>query len=93
MEYELTIVLPGKATPAKKKSMREFVEKIVSVLKGKVLSTEDWGEKNLAYKIQKNETGAFLFFVLELNPESVKALDDKIRLEEGIIRYLIVKKD
>ncbi|KKT67534.1 MAG: hypothetical protein UW61_C0007G0011, partial [Candidatus Curtissbacteria bacterium GW2011_GWC1_44_33] len=29
--YELTVVLDGKATPAKKKSVTELVEKVVTI--------------------------------------------------------------
>ena len=65
-QYELTIILAGKATPAKKKSVTEKIKKLITTLKGKVGKVEDWGEKELAYQIAKNETGIFLHFPLEL---------------------------
>lgn len=91
-KYELTIVLPGSATAAKKKAVQSKVEKIVSTLKGKIGKMKDWGKKDLAYKIEKNSVGVFLFFPLELTGEAAKALPDKLRLEEEIIRYLLVKE-
>lgn len=91
-KYELTVVLTGKATAAKVKSVKEKVEKIVSVLKGEIVKTEEWGKLDLAFKLSGNDTGNFLFFNIELNPESVKALKDKIRVEEEIIRYLLIRK-
>lgn len=90
--YELTIVLPGKATPAKKKSTQEKIGKLLTSQKGKVNKVDDWGEKKLAYPIAKNESGTFLHFEIELNALSAKALDSKLNLEEDIIRYLLVKK-
>ena len=92
-KYELTVVLGGKATPAKKKSVQELVEKLVKTLKGKVTKFDDWEKKDLAYKIKKNESGQFLHFELELSSESVKTINDKLRLEEDIIRYLLVNKE
>lgn len=89
--YELTIVLPGKVTAAKKKSVAEKVKKLVSTLKGKVKDEKNWGEKELAYKIGKNDTGNFVHFTLELEPKSVKDLSDKLKLEDRVIRYLLVK--
>jgi len=91
--YELTIVISGKATPVKKKQAQEIVEKLVKINKGKVVKTDDWGEIPLAYKIAKNESGNFLHFHLELNPEIIKGIDNKLRLEEEVIRYLLIKKD
>lgn len=93
MTYELTLVLPGKATPAKKKSVTETIEKMVKVFKGSIKSTKDRGKIELAYPIKKETSGNFLFFELELDEESVGQLNGKLRLEEGIIRHLVVKKE
>lgn len=92
-KYELTLFLDGKATPAKKKSVREDVEKIVSTFKGKVGTVEDWGEKTLAYNIGKSESGNFLFFPLELDPQEVKSMATKLKLEEQIVRFLLIRKE
>jgi small subunit ribosomal protein S6 len=92
-KYELTVVLPDKATAAKKKSATEKIKKLVKTLKGKIGKVDEWGEIDLAYKIGKNDTGTFLHFPLELDPETVKSVNDKLRLEEEIIRYLLVRKD
>ena len=91
--YELTVVLDGKATPAKKKSVTELVEKVVTIGKGKVGKVEDWGTKDLAYKIGKSTTGVYLFFPLELETHSAKEVTAKLRASEEIIRYLLIVKD
>lgn len=90
--YELTTVLPAKTTPSRKKALQKNLEKIVEGLKGKVTRVEDWGEIELAYKILKNTSGIFLHYNLELENNAVKQLDSKLKMEEEIIRYLLVKK-
>lgn len=90
--YELTVVISGKATPVKKKQAQEIVEKLVSINKGKIVKVDDWGEIGLAYKIAKNESGNFLHFHLELNPETVGGIDNKLRLEEDVLRFLLIKR-
>jgi small subunit ribosomal protein S6 len=92
-EYELTIILDGKATSAKKKTIQSLVEKIVSLGKGKVGKVEDWGVKDLMYEIGKSKTGVYLFFPLELEAEAVKNLSSKIKVEKDVLRYLLVRKD
>jgi len=83
--YELVTVFEGKLTPAKKKSEQANIEKIINVLGGKILEVEDWGVKNFAYPIRKNESGLFLIFNIELNGESAKQLMTKIKLNESSI--------
>ena len=91
--YELTIVLSGKATAAKKKDAIEKVNTIVKASKGKVVDTEDWGQKDLAYEIEKNDSGVYLHFVVEVPSTSVKNIDDKVKLDDDIIRHLLVVKE
>ncbi|MBI1863834.1 30S ribosomal protein S6 [Candidatus Woesebacteria bacterium] len=90
-KYELTVVIDGKATAAKKKSITEKIEKLVKILGGKTGKAEDWGKRDLFYKIKKSETGVFLFFPIEFAGESVKALPQRMKMEDEIIRYLLVK--
>jgi ribosomal protein S6 len=47
----------------------------------------------LAYTIKDNDSGVFVFFELELEPKVVKSLDQKIKLEEDILRHLLIRKD
>jgi small subunit ribosomal protein S6 len=90
-KYELTIILPGSATAAKKKSVSEKLKKLITASKGKIGKMEDWGKKELSYKIAKNDSGIFLHFPLELEAEVAKNLDTKLNLEEDIIRYLLIR--
>lgn len=92
-KYELTVVLDGKASVSKKKSVQELIAKVVAIAKGKVGKVEDWGVKDLAYKIGKSATGIYLYFPLELVSNSGKELANKLRANEEIIRYLIIKKE
>lgn len=91
--YELTLVLPGKATPAKKKQVTETIESMVKVFEGKVKESKDWGKIELKYPIKKNDSGNFLHFVLELGKDKAAQIDNKLRLEGDIARYLLVKKE
>lgn len=90
-KYELTLVLDGKAGAAKRKKVEEALDKTLKIFKGAIKESKEWGVKELAYKMGKSETGLFLFFELELDPKGVKALNDKLRTDPDIIRYLIVK--
>ena len=90
--YELAVVLEGKVTAAKKKKLEETIEKMVSGVKGKVGKVEDWGEKDLTYKIGKSTTGNYLFFPLELDTKEVLELDTKLKTEKDILRHLLIRK-
>lgn len=92
-KYELTLVLDGKSGAAKKKKVNEIIEKILSVFKGSIKESKEWGVKDLAYKIGKSKTGLYLFLELELDAKGVKALNDKLRVDSDILRYLLIRED
>jgi small subunit ribosomal protein S6 len=92
-KYELTLVVDGKGGAAKKKKATETLEKLLSVFKGKALESKDWGVKDLAYKIAKSTSGLYLYWELELDPKMVKALNEKLRTDADILRYLLIKKE
>ncbi|OUW49097.1 MAG: 30S ribosomal protein S6 [Candidatus Pelagibacter sp. TMED196] len=59
---------------------------------GKILKTEKWGLLNLASKINKNKKGIFVHFKFESEKEdSIKNVENKLAIDNNIIRYLTVK--
>ena len=59
---------------------------------GKILKTEKWGLLNLATKINKNKKGIFVHFKFESEKEDcIKFVEEKLSIDNNIIRYLTVK--
>jgi small subunit ribosomal protein S6 len=92
-KYELTLVLDGKAALAKKKKVTEDLEKVLSIFKGIIKESKDWGVKELAYNIGKSESGLYLFFEIELDPKGAKSLNDKLRTNPDLLRFLLINKE
>jgi small subunit ribosomal protein S6 len=90
-KYELTVVLDGKTASAKKKKVVDGLEKVLTTFKGAIKETKEWGVKELAYKIGKSETGLYLCFEIELDPAGIKALNEKLRTDADVLRFLVIK--
>lgn len=89
-KYELTLILEGKTTSAKKKSILESIEKVVGIFEGKITKVEDWGVKELFHEIKKNKEGLYVHLNIEIAAKSVKGLETKLRTDENILRHLMV---
>jgi ribosomal protein S6 len=92
-KYELTLVLSKKTTPAKKKSVEKDLEKLIGILKGQIVKSEDWGEIEFSNSFCKEISGVFMHFLLELEKSVAKNLEDKIRVDDTIMRHLLVRKE
>lgn len=89
--YDLTVVLDGKLTPAKKKTAVTKIETLITTADGAVGKIKDWGERDLAYPIAKSVSGTYLTFPVSMEGPSAQKFNDKLRLEEGILRYLLIR--
>ncbi len=92
-KYELTLVVDGKSAAAKKKKVTETLEKTLKIFKGVITDSKELGVREMAYKIGKSETGLYLHFELELDGSGVKALNEKLRTDPDILRFLVIRKE
>jgi small subunit ribosomal protein S6 len=88
--YELMLVLPdGK----QQKEAEALVKEWLSKSGGKVVSVDFWGKKDLVYPIKKQMKGVYVLFELELAADEATELQKRIKLEEGLLRHLLVVKN
>lgn len=88
--YELTLVLAGSTSEAKRKAITSRFEKLIESLKGRVVDTTLWGKKPLFYSIKKNTEGLYYFLQIELSPDQAPVLNREVEIDEEVIRHLLV---
>lgn len=69
------------------------VTKIFTDNGGKVVGSDNWGKRKLAYPIKKQEHAVYIFYTVELPGEAVKKIEQTFNITNEIIRYLIVRPD
>ena len=69
------------------------VEKIINDAEGKIVNTDNWGKRKLAYQIKKQEHAIYVFYTLELPAEQVQKIESLLNIADEVVRYLIVKPD
>ena len=66
---------------------------IIESNNGKVIKTETWGLRSLAYKIQKNRKAHFVLLDIEAPAGVVAELERQTAINEDIIRFMTVRVD
>ena len=72
----------------------QLVEAFTGVVEnggGKVVGTESWGLRNLAYRIKKNRKGHYVMMNLDAPSEVVTELERQQRIHDDILRYLTLR--
>jgi len=91
-EYEL-VVLYHPDLEVDIKSATDKVEKIVSGAKGKIVKTDDWGRRKLAYSIKKEQYAIYYVYTLELPASAPKIINDALNITAEVLRFLLVGVD
>jgi small subunit ribosomal protein S6 len=56
-----------------------------------VTSVDVWGRRELAYPIRKQEEGTYVFIQTQLDPQAIGELERNLKLDEEILRYLLIR--
>jgi small subunit ribosomal protein S6 len=72
-------------------TLAKDLSEVVANNGGEVVRVDNWGLKNLAYRIKKNRKGYYVILNLNAESKAVNELERVMRFNEDIIRYLTVK--
>ena len=86
------IARPDLSTKQVEELTKKFSD-LLSANKGKILKTENWGLRNLAYKINKNKKGHYVLIESETTGETLLEAERLMRLEEDVMRFMTLKRD
>lgn len=97
--YLLTLVLKPDMDEKERKTLLDtMVKKLTgedpstsSGQVGKVTKEDLWGNKDLAYPIKRQTKGYYVHYEISADPKNAKTLDKSLRLEEDVLRYLLVR--
>ena len=90
-KYETVIVYSVKNG---EESIKELVEKFKALIEanGTLESVDEWGVRRLAYPIDYQNEGYYVLYNFESAAEFPAELDRVIKITDGVLRSLIVKK-
>ncbi len=81
-------------TPADRiAKLNEAVGKLVEKEGGEVVHMEDIGLRQLAYPIQKKQTGHYVLFEIKGSGQEIAELERRMRVNDMIIRHITVRVD
>lgn len=92
-KYEIVFIVKADLEEKVIKDLSKSYEKLLTDLKSKITNSKDLGQKKLAYPIEKNVRGYYFLLNVEAKPEAIKEFDRNARIDENIIRHLIINEE
>lgn len=88
--YETLFVVHPDKVPRVKEFIEKF-KKVVEGLDGIVAHVDEWGLRDLAYRIDKQSKGFYTLLQYRSTARAVEELERNMRLTDGVLRYLTVR--
>lgn len=91
--YEHVFLARQDLAQAQVDALAEAATKIVEDNQGKVVKTETWGLRSLAYRIAKNRKAHYVMLHLDAPAGVVAELERQTAINEDVIRYMTIRVD
>ena len=91
-KYETIFIV---STKIGEENVKALVEKFKNLLEtsAQLESIDEWGKRRLAYEIDDNNEGYYVLANFSAESTFPHELERLYKITEGIIKYLVIKKD
>ena len=92
-DYELGFILNPEVNEEATRSLLERIQQIVVTHDGQVVKVNQWGRRRLAYPIDHNRDGHYIFIDMILTPETVGEIEHMLQVSEVVLRHMVKRRD
>ena len=92
-KYELAVIVNAKIEDDARAAAVDKCKALIERFGGQISDVDEWGKKKLAYEINKMNEGFYYFNHFEAEATAPAEIEKRVRIVDGVIRYLIVKNE
>ena len=89
--YESVLIARQDLGASQVSSIVEDLSNVITKEGGEVVRVDNWGLKNLAYRINKNRKGHYVILNIAAPASAIAEYERVMRVNEDIIRYMTIK--
>ena len=91
IKYESVIIARQDLGASQVNNLVDELKNVIANQGGEVVRVDNWGLKNLAYRIKKNRKGHYVLLNIAAPAQAVAEYERVMRVNEDIIRYMTIK--
>ena len=91
IKYESVIIARQDLGASQVNNLVDELKNVIANQGGEVVRVDNWGLKNLAYRIKKNRKGHYVLLNISAPASAVAEYERVMRVNEDIIRYITVR--
>ena len=91
--YELLFFVNPSISDEARAGVMMKIDSTITSDGGVVDGVEEWGKRKLAYAIDKLTDGDYTLINFHTAPEAISELDRVLRINDDVVRFMIVRRD
>ena len=91
--YEIVYVINPDLTDEERANKTERLQTLITESGGEIETVDDWGKRVMAYEIRHHAEGYYGFATFQLPPQAARSIEERLNLDEEILRYQIVARE
>ncbi len=91
--YENVFIARQDISGAQAEALADGFAQLITEQGGEVKKRENWGLRNLAYRMNKNRKGHYVLFNIDGPAAAIAELERTMRINEDVVRYLTLRVD
>lgn len=92
-KYESVLIARQDLGASQVNNLVSEMSNVIANQGGEVVRVDNWGLKNLAYRIKKNRKGHYVVLNISAPAAAISEYERIMRFNEDVIRYMTVKVD
>ena len=89
--YETVYIARQDISSQQVETLTEQMSAFITEGGGTVAKVENWGLRNLAYKVKKNRKGHYVLMNIDAPIPAVKEMERNLHLNEDVLRYMTIR--
>ena len=90
-KYEIMFIVRPDMEESEIKRVADDMKKVLTDAKAKIVEDKPMGQRELAYEINKYNTGYYYLYVVEAEPSAEEEFKRVARINENVLRHIVVK--
>jgi small subunit ribosomal protein S6 len=91
--YENVFIARQDVSGAQADALADIFTQLIAEHGGEVKKRENWGLRNLAYRMSKNRKGHYVLLNIDAPAPAIAELERTMRINEDVLRYLTIRVD
>lgn len=91
--YEMMLIMSDDLDDEAVQALVERVESQISGSGGRILKTDYWGKRPLAYEIEHRKHGYYAVIDFEMEPDPLMEIERQLKINDTVVRFKTLRPD